>query len=75
MAIKMQQRVMLTVLEMLIRLISDSQIELERVLTERAKTTIKSAAFAAKWVCAIKNLGIKKVQQNGLGLQRLDCAK
>ena len=47
------QSVMMSVLEMLIRLISDSQIELERVLTKGANTPIKSTAFAAKWVCAI----------------------
>ena len=66
---------MLLVLEMLIRLISDSQIELKMVMLEKAKTAIQSAGFVSKWVCAIKNLGIKKVQQIGLILQHFDCVQ
>ena len=41
----MQQRVLLSVLKMLMRLFLGCLSELERVLTERAKTAIKSAAF------------------------------
>ena len=41
----MQQRVMLSVLKMLIRWLSMLLIELERVLTERVKMAIKSAVF------------------------------
>lgn len=70
-----RQRDMLTVLVMLMRLILGSPIGLEMLLTEGAKTAIKSTAFAAKWVCAIKNLGIKKVQQIGLILQHFDCTQ
>ena len=40
----MLQRVLLSVLKMLMRLFLGCLSELERVLTERAKTAIKSAA-------------------------------
>ena len=56
----MLQRNLLSVLVMLMRSISDSQIELKTVLKEGAETALKSAAFAAKWVCEIKNQCMKK---------------
>ena len=44
----MLQRIMLSVLKMLMRWFSDWRSELERVLTKGANTPIKSAAFAAE---------------------------
>lgn len=60
-------------LVMLMRLILGSPIGLEMVLTEGAKTAIQSAAFAAKWVCAIKNQCIKKYSNMCISIRYVYC--
>ncbi len=52
-------------LEMLMKLISDSQIKLEMVLAEGAKTAIKKCSICSKKVYAQLKKGMKKYSKTG----------